>query len=291
MVAEVLEYLAPRKGGRYLDLTVGAGGHARAVAERIGPEGLLVGVDVDEEVLRLTADRLGREHPQTRFLKCNFSKIDELRRVIGPISFQGIIVDLGVSSIQLDSPGRGFSLSSPGLIDMRMDRSGGVTAAQLLREMSQEELERVIREYGEERYARRIARAVVEERKLRPFTLTTQLASLVARVVPRKGGRIHPATRTFQALRIAVNDELGSLSRLLARFHEMLDPGGVAVVISFHSLEDRLVKRAFREGGREGRLEVLTRKPVCASQEEIRRNPRSRSAKLRAARFVGTAEK
>jgi 16S rRNA (cytosine1402-N4)-methyltransferase len=172
-----------------------------------------------------------------------------------------------------------------------MDRSGGVTAAQLLREMSQEELERVIREYGEERYARRIARAVVEERKLRPFTLTTQLASLVARVVPRKGGRIHPATRTFQALRIAVNDELGSLSRLLARFHEMLDPGGVAVVISFHSLEDRLVKRAFREGGREGRLEVLTRKPVCASQEEIRRNPRSRSAKLRAARFVGTAEK
>ena len=287
MAAEVLRYLAPREGGRYLDLTVGGGGHARQVLERIGPGGVFVGVDRDEEVLRRTAAALKADYPQSRFLRANFAGIDELSRLLEPICFDGLLLDLGVSSLQLDDPERGFSFLRPGPLDMRMCRSEGVTAADLLRRSSADELERILRDYGEERYARRIARAIVRERGRRPLADTTELTTLVERVVPSRRGRIHPATRTFQALRIAVNDELGNLERFLAGFTRLLAPQGVIVVISFHSLEDRPVKRRFRQLEREDALEVLTRKPVTPGEEERNRNRRARSAKLRAARLRG----
>jgi len=288
MVEEVLAHLGPREGGRILDLTVGTGGHARAILERIGPQGLLVGVDRDGELLERTASRLRKDFPQTRFLHANFAEIDELRRHLAPISFQGLLLDLGVSSAQLDDDERGFSFARTGPLDMRMDRSEGVTAGELLERLSADELERVLREYGEERHARAIARAIVRERSRTCFTNTLQLAALIERILPSRRMRIHPATRTFQALRIAVNDELGNLSRFLAGFHRLLEARGVVVVLSFHSLEDRLVKRSFRRGEQEKRLEVLTPKPVRPGAEEVRRNRRARSARLRAARLLET---
>jgi len=287
MAAEVLRYLAPRAGGRYLDLTVGGGGHARAILERIGPAGVFVGADRDEEVLRRTAAELGAKYPQSRFLRANFAEIRELSRLLEPICFDGLLLDLGVSSLQLDEAQRGFSFLRPGPLDMRMDRSEGVTAADLLGHLSADELERILRDYGEERYARRIARAIVRERGRRPLTDTAELAALIEHVSPSRRGRIHPATRTFQALRIAVNDELGNLERFLAEFPRLLAPQGVVVVISFHSLEDRLVKTCFKRLEREGALEVLTPKPVTPGEAETERNRRARSAKLRAARLRG----
>ena len=286
MLREILEYLAPGNGGRFLDLTVGAGGHARAILERIGRTGQFVGMDRDEDVLRLTADRLKREFPQARFFHGDFAEIAELRRQVGSMTFQGVLLDLGVSSIQLDDAPRGFSFQRSGPLDMRMDRSEQTTAADLINRLSQGELERLIRTYGEERHARRIARAIVEERRRRPLTDTLQLASLIERAVPRGRGRINPATRTFQALRMAVNDEPGRLDRLLGTFHQLLERDGTIAVIAFQSLEDRAVKRRFREGARGGWLEVLTGKPVTPTDEEVARNRRSRSAKLRAARMI-----
>jgi len=286
MVEEVLEYLSPRGGSRVLDLTLGAGGHARAVLDLIGPTGLLVGVDRDGEQLERTASRLRADYPQTRFLHANFGEIDELAAHLKPIRFGGVLLDLGVSSEQLDDPVRGFSFSRTGPIDMRMDRSQGQPASVLLKTASADELERVFREYGQERHARGIARAIVRERARAPLTDTRQLAAVVERVVRSRPGAIDPATRTFQALRIAVNDELGNLARCLEGVHRLLDVQGVIVVISFHSLEDGLVKRSFRRGQDEGRLEVLTRKPVRPGEEETRRNRRARSARLRAARVI-----
>ena len=287
MVAEVLQYLAPRTGGRYLDLTVGAGGHARVVLERIGPSGVFVGVDRDRDVLERTSGELRSKYPKSRFIHANFAEIDELSRVLEPIRFEGVLLDLGASSMQLDDAGRGFSFMRSGPLDMRMDRTARTTAADLLRRLSLEDLERILREYGEERHARRIARAIVDGRGRLPLVTTTDLAMLVQRVSPSRRERIHPATRTFQALRIAVNDELGCLERFLAGFPKLLVPGGVIVVIAFHSLEDRLVKTAFRRLAAEGRLELLTRKPATATDDEVERNRRARSAKLRAARLIG----
>ena len=286
MVAEALTYLNPQPGGRFLDLTVGAGGHARAILERIGPSGLFVGVDRDGETLQSAAEGLRRDFPHARFLHANFAEIDELCRHLGSIRFHGLLLDLGLSSVQLADEERGFSFLRSGPLDMRMDRTEGGTAAELLERLPAGELERVIREYGEERHARRIARAIVRERRRRPIAETTRLAALIEHVTPSRRGRIHPATRTFQALRIAVNDELGSLERFLARFPRLLDPQGVVVVICFESLTDRLVKRRFRRCAREGWLDVLTPKPVRPGREEIERNRRARSAKLRAARLL-----
>ena len=286
MVTEALRHLAPREGGRYLDLTVGAGGHARALLERVGPTGLVVGVDRDAETLERTSRTLKPEYPQSRYIHANFAEIDELSRLLEPIRFDGVLLDLGASSMHLDDAERGFSFLRSGPLDMRMDRTARTTAADLVRRLSVEDLERILREYGEERHARRIARAIVEARKRRPLMTTTDLATLVERVSAHRE-RIHPATRTFQALRIAVNDELGSLSRFLDAFPRLLVPGGVIVVIAFHSLEDRLVKTAFRRLKQEGRLEILTPKPETATEEEVARNRRARSAKLRAGRRTG----
>lgn len=279
--AEVLEALAPAAGQTIIDATVGAGGHARLIAERLGATGRLIGLDRDAVMLELARPRL-TGLPVT-LLQANF---DRLRDVLDELQIEavdGVLADLGFSSDQMDAPERGFSFQQAGPLDMRLDPTEGEPASALLRRLNERDLADLIYQFGEERFSRRIARKIVEVRKHTPLETTEQLAELVRRCVPWPKGRkpaIDPATRTFQALRIAVNDELGALDRLLAALPKCVKPGGRAVVISFHSLEDRRVKQAFRD---KQLWQVLTRKPVQASDAEVQQNPRARSAKLRAA--------
>ncbi len=300
MVREVLDWLRVRPGGVYLDGTFGAGGHARAILERAAPNGIVLGLDRDGEALARAdwvADVGGCAGCRLVLAHGNYADMARLARENGIESVDGVLLDAGVSSDQLDAPERGFGFLRDGPLDMRMDRAAGATAADWLNEAPDRELERVFREYGEERMARRIARVVVGERGRRPIRTTGALAELVCRAVGRRTGRIHPATRVFQALRIAVNDELIHLEAGLKAGLALLKRGGRMVAISFHSLEDRLAKRLFRdhEGrnvslpaggsaweGLEPRVRVLTRKPVVAGATERGVNPRSRSAKLRA---------
>jgi 16S rRNA (cytosine1402-N4)-methyltransferase len=280
--AEVLEKLAPQPGQTVVDATAGAGGHSRLIAERLGPGGRLIALDQDAEMLALARARLEGVDCKVSLFHANF---DALREVLDELEVQavdGVLADLGICSDQLDQPERGFSFQQPGPLDMRMDASAGEPAAALLKRLNEKDLADLIYQYGEERFSRRIARKIVETRKQQPIETTEDLAELVRRCVPRQHGRqtIDPATRTFQALRIAVNDELGALERLLKQLPGCLNPGGKAAIISFHSLEDRLVKRAFQN--RE-QWQVLTKKPLQAGEEEVRDNPRARSAKLRVA--------
>jgi 16S rRNA (cytosine1402-N4)-methyltransferase len=280
--AEVLELLSPQPGQTIVDATVGAGGHARLLAERLGPEGRLIGLDQDAAMLDLARPRLAGL-PVT-LVQANFDQLREVLDRLNITAVDGVLADLGVCSDQLDVAQRGFSFQEEGPLDMRLDRDQGEPASALLRRLNERDLADLIFQYGEERLSRRIARRIVEARQREPLATTSQLAELVRRCVPRPKGRrplIDPATRTFQALRIAVNDELGSLERLLATCAGCLKPEGRAAVISFHSLEDRRVKQTFAD---RQRWEVLTRKPVQAAEEEVRRNPRARSAKLRAAK-------
>jgi 16S rRNA (cytosine1402-N4)-methyltransferase len=285
--AEVLAALDPRPGQVFVDATVGAGGHALLLAERLGPGGRLVGLDRDASMLALAEKRLAGR-PAT-LVQANFDELPAALERLGIEAVDGVLADLGVCSDQLDAAERGFSFSQPAPLDMRLDAGSGETAGDLLRRLNERELADLFWEYGEERFSRRIARRIVETRRLRPLETTAELADLVRRCVPRpprKGRRrapIDPATRVFQALRIAVNDELESLDRFLALLPRCVRPGGTAAVISVHSLEDRRVKIAFRE---RAFWEALTRKPVQAGEEEERTNPRARSAKLRAARRV-----
>jgi 16S rRNA (cytosine1402-N4)-methyltransferase len=286
--AEVLEYLAPAPGQTLVDATAGAGGHSRLLVERLLPGGRLIALDRDPAMLELARPRL--EGLPATLVHANFDRVrlvlDEL--AIGRVD--GLLADLGVCSDQLDDARRGLSFQQAGPLDMRLDPAQGEPAAALLRRLSERDLADLIFQYGEERFSRRIARKIVEVRRRTPLETTEQLAELVRRCVPRPRGprpAIDPATRVFQALRIAVNGELDALDRLLAALPACLKPGGRAVVISFHSLEDRRVKQAFRV---KELWEVLTRKPVQAGEEETRNNPRARSAKLRAARLVGTRE-
>jgi 16S rRNA (cytosine1402-N4)-methyltransferase len=277
--AEVLHWLAPQPGQVIVDCTVGGGGHSRLIAEQLGTSGRVIGLDQDPAMLDLARPRLA-DLPVT-LVHAAFDQITEVLQEQGITTVNGILADLGVSSDQLDDPSRGLSFQQDAPLDMRMDPTRGETAADLLRRLPERDLADLIYQFGEERFSRRIARRLVEAREHDPLQTTGQLADLVRRCVPRgKGHKIDPATRTFQALRIAVNDELGSLDRLLAQLPECLKPGGRAVVISFHSLEDRRVKLAFRNSTA---LTVLTKKPVTAGEDEERTNPRSRSAKLRAA--------
>ncbi len=278
---EVLHWLDPRPGQVVVDATVGVGGHTRAVAERFVPGGRVIGLDQDPAMLELARPRLAGL-PVT-LVHASFDQLAEVLRDQRLTAVDGVLADLGVSSDQLDNPARGLSFQQDGPLDMRMDPTRGPTAADLLRRLPERELADLIFQYGEERFSRRIARRIVEARRTAPVETTGQLAELVRRCVPRPKGRaaIDPATRTFQALRIAVNDELGALERLLAQLPECVRPGGRAVLISFHSLEDRRVKQAFRDAAV---WEVLTKKPVTAGDDEVRTNPRARSAKLRAAR-------
>ena len=293
-----MELLAPAPGEVFLDGTTGAGGHAVEIARRIGPEGLLVCADEDPSMLEIAGKELSK-FPWVRRIRTDFADLETLRAAADGKAFDGALLDLGISSLQLDDPGRGFSFRGEGPLDMRRDpESGGPTAADILRDTGEKELADIFYRYGEERFSRRIARTVVDRRKREPVRTTTGLADLVARAIPRKAWPrgIHPATRVFQALRIAVNGELDSLAAFLEGIPGHLSPGGRVAVISFHSLEDRLVKTAFRPrrsgGEAEGPiLERLTRKPVVPCERETRENPRARSAKLRAARRCDGGER
>ena len=279
--ADVLTLLDPRPGEVFVDCTVGAGGHSRLIAEKVAPGGQVIGLDQDNAMLELARPPLAGL--PVRLVPAGFDQLRDVLDRIGIASIDGVLADLGICSDQLDDAGRGFSFQQDGPLDMRLDPTVGESAADLLRRLNERDLADLIYRLGEERHSRRVARRLVEARGRGELPRTTgELAELVRRCVPRsKGPGIDPATRTFQALRIAVNDELGALDRLLAALPHCLKPGGRAAVISFHSLEDRRVKHAFRDATA---WEVLTKKPVQAGDEEARSNPRSRSAKLRAAK-------
>ena len=297
--AEVLRYLAPRPGGIYLDGTVGGAGHAAMILDASSPDGILIGLDRDMEALAAARTKLSPYGERARLFHGNFSGLPEVVAQLGLTGIDGFLFDLGVSSHQLDSGARGFSFQQDAPLDMRMDTGSGETAADLVNTLSEEELSRIIREYGEERWAKRIAAFIVRARVESPVETTARLVDIIKGAIPRGAWeeRIHPATRTFQALRIAVNDELGSLERGVASGLKILNRGGRGVAISFHSLEDRLVKNIFRDFARGctcpkdlprcicnavPQVKVLTGKPVTAGDAEIQQNPRARSAKLRA---------
>jgi len=285
LLEEVLEYLNVRPGGVICDATLGLAGHSSEIVKRLGGRGRLIGFDRDPEAMEAAKVRLeevraelGEEMPEVVFEPRAFSEASSL---IEPGSLDGLLADFGVSSLQLDEAHRGFSFRTDGPLDMRMDTRTGETAEQVVNQEDENELADLIYEFGEERRSRRIARAIV---RARPIRSTAELAQIVSAAAPSmKGDKIHPATRTVQALRIRVNNELGEIQSLLKSAGSLLKPGGRLVLISFHSLEDRLVKDAFREAGRAKVFEVLTKKPVVADEQEQMRNPRSRSAKLRAA--------
>lgn len=297
---EVLTFLAPRPGGVYVDGTLGGAGHAQGILEASSPDGILLGFDRDREALNAAASKLAPYGERVRLFHENFSALPDVLAREGIGSIDGVVLDIGVSSHQLDTAERGFSFQQDAPLDMRMDGSSGMTAAELVNTLPEKELERIIREFGEERWARRIAAVIVAARQIEPIATTLRLADLVKGAIPRARWevRLHPATRTFQAIRIAVNEELESLEHGLAAGIESLKKGGRIVVISFHSLEDRIVKNVFNEYARGcvcpkslpqcvcGRIPVLrklTGKPVVAGKDELEENPRSRSAKLRAA--------
>jgi 16S rRNA (cytosine1402-N4)-methyltransferase len=304
---EVIAALAPRPGGVYCDGTLGAGGHAAAILAHSGPDSRLVGIDRDPAALALAGENL-RPYGERAILRHGcYGDAPAILAGLGIERVDGFLLDLGVSSMQLDQAGRGFSFSQSGPLDMRMDPSRGETALELLRRLPAPELADILRKFGEERFARRIAEQISEAVRRDAVHTTGELAALVADAMParaRRELRIHPATRTFQALRIAVNRELDELDRFLERFPDHLVPGGRCVVISFHSLEDRLVKHRFRAlawrsslpphlavqaGERvEPICTVLTRKPVCPGAAEIASNPRARSARLRACERLPT---
>jgi len=289
LLKEAIDFLQVRAGGTYVDCTLGLAGHAEAIARLLGPDGHLIGFDRDPEALDLAktrlarvANELGGKAPKVTLIGEAFSSVT---RHLQPASVDGLLADFGVSSLQFGEASRGFSFQADGPLDMRMDTRSGPTAAQVVNEASEHELADLIYEYGEERRSRRIARAIVRGR---PVTTTGQLARIVAGTAPpMKHEHIHPATRTFQALRIFVNRELEEIRLLLEAAPGLLKPSARLVVISFHSLEDRIAKDSLREGARQGIWEILTKKPLTAGEEETERNPRSRSAKLRAAERMG----
>ena len=285
LLKEAIDFLNVRRGGTCIDATVGLGGHSYEIAKRLGAPGHLIGLDKDPKALEIARAKLsGVDFPQVTLLHRSFAEIAEGQKAA---TIDGILADLGVSSLQLSDAARGFSFQAEGPLDMRMDPHSERTAEQVVNHLDERELADVIYEFGEERRSRRIARAIVRSRPIRSTAHLADVISAAARPMNQAERRIHPATRTFQALRIFVNRELDDLKALLAAAPRILKPGGRVVVISFHSLEDRIVKDAFREGNiKDKYYRVLTRKPVIASEEEQDRNPRARSAKLRAAERV-----
>ena len=290
MVAEVVELLVPSRGGLFVDCTVGLGGHSRALLEAGADR--VIGLDRDAAALDIAREALAAWRDRVELVHADYRELDRVLDERGIAAVNGALADLGVSSMQLDAEGRGFSFRRDEPLDMRMDQSRGPTAAELLRDVEEAALADVIFQHGEERYSRRIARAIVQARREAPIDTTGRLASIVRRGIPRRGYmRIDPATRTFQALRIWVNRELEGLDRFLETAARRLRAGARLVVITFHSLEDRVVKhtlRALERGGAPGLklLKVLTKKPVTPGDAEVRSNPRARSAKLRAAERV-----
>lgn len=303
MPVEVIHYLGCRAGGVYLDGTLGGGGHGEAILKASAPDGVLIGIDRDEAAIEQAKKVLQPYKERVVFIRADFGEIREVLIGAGFTSVDGILLDLGVSSYQLDEASRGFSFRQNAPLDMRMDRGAKVSAYDLVNTLGAEELAEIIRSFGEERFSMRIARAVVRFRETKPVETTRELAELVAEAIPRRfhGTRIHPATRTFQAIRIAVNSELEQLRQGLADGIKCLGKDGRMVVISYHSLEDRIVKRAFREAaspckcppkiprcvcGKEPIVKVLTGRVVKAGELEVGENPRARSAKLRAVQKI-----
>ncbi len=282
---QVLDLLEVKRGGVYVDATLGLAGHASMVCRQLGGAGTLIGFDRDPQAMELARERLdalrvelGSEMPAVRLVPRAFSAAAE---ELAPGSLDGMLADFGVSSLQLDEAARGFSFRFDAPLDMRMDTRSGETAGQVVNQVDEEELADLIYEFGEERRSRRIARAIV---RARPITTTAELAKVISAAAPAmKGDHLHPATLTFQAIRIRVNDELGEIRSLLESAPSLLKPGGRLALISFHSLEDRLVKDAFRDGAKAGIWDVVTKRPIVAEEEEELRNPRARSAKLRVA--------
>jgi 16S rRNA (cytosine1402-N4)-methyltransferase len=282
MVAEVLEHLAPSRGGLFVDCTVGLGGHARALIEAGASR--VIGLDRDTQALARARETLREVEHAVDFVHADYRRLDDVLTARGIEKVDGVLADLGVSSLQLDAPGRGFSFRRDEPLDMRMDTSSGATAAEMLAAVEEKALADVIYEFGEERHSRRVARAIVESRKSRRIETTGQLADLVRRAIPHKGyTRIDPATRTFQAIRIWVNQELEGLDGFLTNVAERLAPGGRLVTLTFHSLEDRVVKHTLRALQSAGTIAIRTKRPIVPAESEIERNPRARSAKLRAA--------
>jgi 16S rRNA (cytosine1402-N4)-methyltransferase len=280
MLDEVLAAFQPISGQILVDGTLGAGGHTRALAERVGPDGFVLALDRDAAALEAAERNLAGL--AVKIAAANYSELGDVLKQLDIQTVDGILLDIGLSSDQLADPTRGFSFDAEGDLDLRFDTDSGEPAWRLIQRLDAVELANVIYQFGEERHSRRIARAIVERRVVTPLRTAKELAELVRANVPRSPDtrRIDPATRTFQALRIAVNDELGSLTRALREYPNYLAPGGRLAVISFHSLEDRIVKEAFRD---DPRWEVITRKPLRPSDVEVNRNPRARSAKLRVA--------
>jgi len=290
LLKEAIDFLAVRRGGTYIDATVGLGGHSYEIARRLGAPGHLIGLDKDPAALDVAtgvlARRAANDWPEITLLHGSFADLANDQGRAANDGVDGILADLGVSSLQFGDPARGFSFQAEGPLDMRMNPQAELTAEQVVNHFDERELADVIYEFGEERRSRRIARAIVRSR---PISTTAHLAAVIsaaARPMNQAERRIHPATRTFQALRIFVNHELDDLRALLRAAPQLLKPGGRLVVISFHSLEDRIVKDALREGAKQGQYKLLTKKPVTPGEEEIDRNPRSRSAKLRAAEKI-----
>jgi 16S rRNA (cytosine1402-N4)-methyltransferase len=290
---EIIHALQPHDGGRYVDGTLGAGGHARGIMEASAPDGQLLGLDVDPQALALARKNLAPYEGRIHLAQASYTSLSTQLARLGWEAVDGIVLDLGASSMQFNTPERGFSFMHDAPLDMRFGPQALQTAADLVNKYSERELADLIYQYGEERDSRKIARAIV---KARPIHTTRELAAVIESVSPRRGDRVHPATRTFQALRIAVNDELASIEEVLPQAVADLRPGGRLAVISFHSLEDRIVKDFFREQSkdqvnppyeriyeeeRKATLKEVNRKPITPSEEEIKNNPRARSAKLR----------
>ena len=295
---EIIQALEPRNKGYYVDCTLGAGGHALGILQASQPEGQLLGFDLDPQALALARETLAPHEQRTLLLQRSYTKLNKTRQEIQWPLVNGIVLDLGASSMQFDTPERGFSFREDAPLDMRFSPTITESAADIINTYSEAELAEIIFRYGEERASRRIAKAIIG---MRPIRTTFELATLISKVIPRKGKRVHPATRTFQALRIAVYDELGSIENILPQAIEALAPGGRLAVISFHSLEDRLVKRFFRHESKDcicpprqpictcnhkASIKEITRKPIHPSDEETEQNPRARSARLRVAERI-----
>ncbi len=300
---EVIEYLDPKPNENFIDATFGFGGHSKEILKRNAPRGKVLGIELDPAIIKcLTPDV--KHHKRLILVNDSYSNLKEIVEKYNFRPINGILFDLGMSSWHLEKSGRGFSFQKDEPLDMRYNslllrssrpirkrrkerrlREKGLRAGEILNKFPEKEIERILREYGQERFAKKIAKKIIEERKAKPIQTTFQLVEIVKRAIPKRyqNQRIHPATRTFQALRIAVNDELENLRKALSQTLEVLKRGGRIVIISFHSLEDRIVKNFFRENSRKNILKVLTKKPITPSREEIQKNLRSRGAKLRAA--------
>ncbi len=305
LLDECIEGLNIKSGGIYVDGTIGGAGHSKEIARLIGPNGLLIGIDQDINAVNVAKERLKMYEDRVRIVKENFKNIKSIVHNLGIEKVDGVLLDLGVSSHQLDEEERGFSYMKDTVLDMRMDKDNPLTAERIVNEWSEDEIYYIIKQYGEERWAKRIAEFIVRERKKERITSTGQLVDIIKSAIPASARREgpHPAKRTFQALRIAVNDELGILERTIEDAIDLLNPEGRICVITFHSLEDRIVKNTFNRlekpctcppripqciCGQLPLIKIITKKPITAGSEELKNNPRSRSAKLRVAERLGS---